>query len=397
MTQATTSGLMPESDVDLFSPAALMDPYPHYAVLRELGPAVHLTRYDLYGLFRYEHVRPALVDWERFSSADGVAMNRRTNELMEGSILGMDPPQHKAVRKVFDEALRPRYVRKVADELDTLAGRLVDDLVARGTFDGVRDFARKLPVDVVLDLIGFPRDDEREKILDWALGAFNFMGPASDFQASSIGDVQELMRYLTTKATPAGLLPDSFGQIVWAAVERGEITENEALMTMSAYACAGVDTTIAGISSTLWLLSRHPDQWAEVRRDPSTVPGAFLEGLRLEAPVQSFARVATRDVELDGVTIPAGATVVLSYGSAGRDERRYADPDSFQVRRHPSDTVAFGFGVHNCPGRALATMEAQALFSALAERVETIEPAGEPTRHPNSITRGLESLPVRVA
>ncbi|MFC4494583.1 cytochrome P450 [Streptomyces ovatisporus] len=397
MTSATSQGLMPESDVDLFSPAALMDPYPHYAVLRSLGPAVHLTRYGLYGLFRYEHVRPALVDWERFSSAEGVAMNPRTNELMEGSILGMDPPLHKSVRKVFDEALRPKYVRQVADDIERLAGELVDDLVARGTFDGVRDFARKLPVDIVLDLIGFPRDEEREKILDWALGAFNFMGPASDFQSSSLPDVQELMRYLTTKATPAKLLPDSFGQIVWAAVERGEITENEALMTMSAYACAGVDTTIAGISSTLWLLAQHPDQWAEVRQDPAAVSGAFMEGLRMEAPVQTFARVTTCDVDLDGVTIPAGATVVLSYGSANRDERRYPEPDRFQVRRNPSDSAAFGFGVHNCPGRALATLEANALFGALAERVEKIEPAGEPARSPNSITRGLESLPVRVA
>ncbi|GAA2922987.1 cytochrome P450 [Streptomyces thioluteus] len=391
------SGLVPKSDVELFSTATLMDPYPHYAALRGLGPAVYLTRYDLYGLFRYEHVRPALVDWERFSSAEGVAMNPRTNELMDGSILGMDPPRHKAVRKVFDEALRPKYVRQVAGDLAHLAGKLVDDLVRRGQFDGVRDFARKLPVDIVLDLIGFPRDDQREEILDWALGAFNFMGPAGDFQASSLPDVQDLMQYLTTKATPGKLLPGSFGQIVWAAVERGEITESEALMTMSAYACAGVDTTIAGISSTLWLLARNPDQWSDVRRDPEAVPGAFLEGLRMEAPVQSFARVTTCDVELDDVTIPAGARVVLSYGSANRDERHYPAPDCFRVRRNPSDTVAFGLGVHNCPGRALATMEAHALFRALAERVERLELAGEPTRSPNSITRGLDTLPVRVA
>ncbi|MFF3544717.1 cytochrome P450 [Streptomyces platensis] len=397
MTTATTSGVVPESDVELFSPAALMDPYPHYAELRGLGPAVYLTRYDLYGVFRYEHVRPALIDWERFSSADGVAMNPRTNELMAGSILGMDPPRHKAVRKAFDEALRPKYVRKVTDDLERLAGELVEDLVRRGEFDGVRDFARKLPVAIVLDLIGFPRDDQREQILDWALGAFNFMGPAGDFQASSLPDVQELMQYLTTKATPAKLLPGSFGQIVWAAVERGEITEQEALMTMSAYACAGVDTTIAGISSTLWLLARNPDQWAAVRQNPAAIPGAFLEGLRVEAPVQSFARVTTCDVALDDVTIPAGSRVVLSYGSANRDEHRYPDPDRFRVNRNPSDTVAFGFGVHNCPGRALATMEAHALFGALAERVTRIEPAGEPTRSPNSITRGLDTLPVRVS
>ncbi|MGI5350356.1 cytochrome P450 [Streptomyces sp. CA-250714] len=396
MTTATTASSVPESDVALFSTESLLDPYPHYATLRGLGPAVYLTEYDMYGLFRYEHVRPALVDWERFSSAEGIAMNAPTNERMEGSVLRMDPPRQRVVRKVFDDALRPRFVRKVAGDLEQLAGRLVESLVRRGEFDGVADFARKLPVDIVLDLIGFPRDEQREEILHWALGAFNFMGPASDHQYASLPEVEALAQYLVTKATPEKLLPDSFGQIVWEAVDRGEITENEALLTMSAYACAGVDTTIAGIASTLWLLARNPDEWAEVRRDPTTVPGAFLEGLRVEAPVQFFSRVTTCDVELDQVTIPAGARVVLSYGSANRDERHYPDPDRFRVRRHPSDSVAFGFGVHTCPGRVLASMEAHALFTALAERVETIELAGEPTRVPNNITRGLESLPIRV-
>ncbi|WP_328826393.1 cytochrome P450 [Streptomyces ureilyticus] len=396
MTTAKTSSSIPESDVELFSTTALMDPYPHYAALRGLGPAVYLSEYDIYGLFRYEHVRPALVDWERFSSAEGIAMNPTTNEAMEGSLLGMDPPRQREVRTVFTDALRPKYVRKVADGLEQLAGQLVDDLVQRGEFDGVTDFARTLPVGIVLDLIGFPRDEQREEILDWALGAFNYMGPYSDHQASSLPDVQALAQYLTTKATPEKLLPDSFGQIVWEAVGRGDITENEALMTMSAYACAGVDTTIAGISSTLWLLARNPDEWAKVRQDPTTVPGAFLEGLRMEAPIQSFTRVTTCNVDLDGVTIPAGSRVVLSYGSANRDERHYPDPDRFRVSRNPSDSVAFGFGVHNCPGRVLATMEAHALFNALASRVEKIDLAGEPVRAPNNIIRGLERLPIRV-
>ncbi|WP_051791389.1 cytochrome P450 [Amycolatopsis jejuensis] len=396
VTAATLSRPVPESDTELFSAAALLDPYPHYAMLRSLGPAVFLTRYGMYGLFRHDDVRPALVGWERFSSAEGIAMNPVTNELMAGSILGMDPPRQRVVRKVFDDALRPKYVRKVAGDLERLAGDLVDGLVRQREFDGVADFARKLPVDIVLDLIGFPRDGERADLLEWALGAFDFMGPASAHQSSCRPDVEALMQYLATKATPEKLLDGSFGQIVWQAVDRGEITDTEAVMTMSAYACAGVDTTIAGISSTLWLLAQHPGEWAQVRADPETVAGAFLEGLRMEAPVQSFARVTTCDVPLEDLTIPAGSRVVLSYGSAGRDERHYPDPDRFRVRRAPSDTVAFGFGVHHCPGRALATMEAHALFTALARRVDRIELAGAVRRTPNAITRGLSALPIRV-
>ncbi|GAA5049815.1 cytochrome P450 [Streptomyces similanensis] len=397
MTAARTPTAAPRTDLELFATDALLDPFPHYARLRDLGPVVHLDEYDLYGLFRYEQVRAALVDWETFSSAQGIAMNPTANELSADSVLSVDPPRQRTLRKVFDDALRPKYVRKVAGDIERLAGELVDDLVRRGEFDGVADFACKLPVEIVMDLIGFPRDEHRADILRWALGAFNFMGPPGERQESTFPDVQALMQYLVTEATPDRLLPGSFGQIVWEAADRGEITGNEALMAMSAYACAGLDTTIAGVAGTLWLLALHPDQWRAVRQDPQLVPGAFLEGVRLETPLQAFSRVTTHDVEIDGVAIPRGARVLLSYGSANRDERNYPDPDRFDVRRNPVDTLGFGVGVHTCPGRTLASMEAHALFGALAERAVTLELAGEPVRSPNHVTRSLDRLPVRVS
>jgi cytochrome P450 len=127
------------------------------------------------------------------------------------------------------------------------------------------------------------------------------------------------------------------------------------------------------------------------------VPSAFLEGVRVESPAQFFSRVTTRDVDVDGIVIPEGSRVVHSYGSANRDERHYADADRFDVRRNPVDTVAFDYGVHTCPGRTLSSLEGHALFGALARRVSRIELAGEPTRLPNSITRGLDTLPLRVS
>lgn len=386
-----------ETDIDVFSTEALLDPAPYFKKLRDVGPVAYLTEHDMYGLFRYEQVRAALVDWEGFSSAQGIAMNPTANELSDGSILSMDPPRHKALRRVLDDALRPKYVRQVADSIEQLADDLVDELMAREEFNGVTDFAAKLPVDLVMDLIGFPRDEQRDKILVWALGAFNYFGPPGERQLSTFPDVQALMQYLVTDATPDKLLPDSFGQIVWEAADRGEISENEALMTMSAYACAGLDTTIAGVASTLWLLARNPEQWKAIREDPDLVPGAFLEGIRMETPIQSFSRVTTADMDIDGVTIPEGARVLLSYGAANRDERQYPDPDEFRADRNPTDTVGFGFGVHNCPGRTLASMEANALFVALAKRATTLELAGDPHRTPNNITRGLDTLPIRIS
>jgi cytochrome P450 len=397
MTTSVSEVSIHESDLDLFSDEVLLNPFPHFRALRDLGPAVYLSKYEWYGLFRYDQVRAALTDWETFSSAQGVALNPIANEAWKDSTLSLDPPRHKAVRKVFDDALRPKFIRHVAGDIDQQAQALVDEVVARGEFDGVADFARKLPVSIVMDLVGFPRDEGRDKILGWAVNGFNFGGPPGDRQTASLPAAQAQLEYLISNASPENLLPGSFGAIVYEAAGRGEITRGEAVTMMIGYANAGLDTTINAVSSTLMLLAQNPDQWAAIRQDPGLVPGAFLEGIRMESPVQYFSRVTTREVEVGGVTIPEGSRVLHSYGSANRDERRYPDPDRFDARRNPADTVAFDFGVHTCPGRTLAAMEGNALFTALARRVPVIELAGEPTRTPNLMTRGLDTLPLRVA
>jgi cytochrome P450 len=388
----------PETDLDVFSDEVLYDPFPHYKALRDLGPVVYLSRYGVYGLFRYDRVRAALRDWQTFSSAAGIAFNDPVNEQVRGqSILGMDPPQHTAVRKVFDDSLKPRFIRHAAGNIEQRAGELVDEVVARKEFDGVRDFARRLPVDIVMDLVGLPRDENRAKILDWVQGTFNSFGPEGERWRSALPAQTALLEYATEKVTPDSVLPGSFGEIAFAAAERGEITRHQAVVVMTGFMAAGLDTTINAVSSTLWLLARNPDQWDAVRHDPRLVPGAFLEGIRMECPAQTFSRVTTRQVEVEGVAIPAGARVLHSYGSANRDERHYPDPDRFDVRRNPTDTVAFDIGVHTCPGRTLSSMEGEALLAALARRVTRIELTAEPTRTVNSITRGLATLPLRVS
>ena len=398
MTTTEASRSTYETDLDLFADEVLEHPFEHYRTLRDLAPVVYLTKYDLYGLFRYDQVRDALNDWETFSSAQGVALNPIANEAWKDSILCMDPPRHRTIRKVFDDALRPKFVRKVAGDLDQQAAEIVDELLANGgEFDGVTDFAHQLPVNVVMDLVGFPRDENRKKILSWAEGSFNFAGPPGDRQTASLPGAQAQLEYLINNASVDKLLPDSFGRVVYGAAERGEITQEEAVTMMIGYANAGLDTTINAVAATLWLFAINPDQWQAVREDRKLVPSAFLEGVRMESPAQFFSRVTTRDVEIEGITIPKGARVLHSYGSANRDERHYPDPDRFDARRNPADTMAFDNGVHTCPGRTLASMEGHALFNALAERVKTIELIEAPKWVPNSITRGPSTYRVRIS
>ncbi|XGU20565.1 cytochrome P450 [Rhodococcus sp. 3Y1] len=140
----------------------------------------------------------------------------------------------------------------------------------------------------------------------------------------------------------------------------------------------------------------NPDQWAMVRDDPSLIPSAVLEGVRIDSVAQWFTRVTTRDVEIDDILIPEGSRVLHSYAAANRDERHYPDPDRFDVRRNPRDTLAFGYGPHTCMGKALSNMEMTALWTELAKKVHSIEPNGTPRRHMNNLIRSLETLPVRV-
>jgi cytochrome P450 len=167
---------------------------------------------------------------------------------------------------------------------------------------------------------------------------------------------------------------------------------------LAGYVVAAFDTTINLVANGVWLFANHPDQWSALRAEPSLMPFAINEILRMESPIQCFSRVTTRDVDLgDGVVIPAGARVINSYAAANRDERHYPDPDAFDVRRKSADHLSFSYGIHACAGQGLARLEATAVFKALADRVTRIEPDGEPVRALNNITRGFAHLPVRTS
>ncbi|MFC4504695.1 MULTISPECIES: cytochrome P450 [Streptomyces] len=384
------------SDLDLFSDQALADPYPQYRALRDLGPAVRLSRHGLWFVSRYEQVRSALADWETFSSAQGIGLNDGFNDAWGSALINLDPPAQTEQRKLFTDRLSPRALRPVAEDIDRRADELVAELVSRGSFDAVTDLAQDLPVHVIMDLIGWP-EQGRDQLLDMAAGWFNSSGPACPRTAASVPKVEALMGYLAEVVAKENLVPGGFGWTMLEAHKRGEIPVEGAIGLLAGYVVAAFDTTISAISSGVWLFARHPEQWELLRSDPSLVPAAFNEIVRIESPIQVFSRVTTRDVDLgEGVTIPSGARVLHSYGAANRDERHFPGPDRFDVRRNPVDHLGFGYGNHACAGQGLARLEAHAVFKALAARVERIELAGEPVRALNNITRGFRSLPVRV-
>jgi cytochrome P450 len=381
---------VPTADVDLFADEVLLDPYPTYARLRELGGVVHLPANDVYALTRYDVIRNALGDPETFSSRT-IGFNPMVNEALQGTSLASDPPVHAQLRATLTENLSPRALRGLKSQIDAKAAALVEELVARGSFEAIDALARVFPLEVVADLIGFT-GHVRENMLRWGQAAMQVIGPMNQRTAENFPIAGELYGWCST-VTAEDLAPGSVGRGIFDAEARGDIPATTAGHIIHQYLGAGVDTTVAAIGNIVALFGTHPDQFDLVRKDPSLVPAAFAEVLRFWVPIHAWGRSVTKDVEIDGAVVPAGSQVALLLGAGNRDPRHYENPDAFQVERNPVDHLSFGYGPHGCAGQGLARLEAHAVIESLVTRVQRFV-VGAEVRVPSNITRSIEQLPV---
>jgi cytochrome P450 len=384
----------PSSDTDLYDDAVLLDPYPAYRQLRDLGGAVWLSKYGVYAFARFKEVQESMRDWHTFSSAQGVMMNQPMNDTLRGIVLCSDDPEHLALRRVIAKPITPLAIRAYSDVINTEAEGLVERLVARKHFDAATDLAQYLPVTIVSKLVGLP-EAGRERMLVWAAANFECFGPLNNRTRQAFEVVKEMMEYAFTQCTREKLEPDGWARAIWDAADRGEIAPDKPPVMMNDYMGPSLDTTIFAISTAIWLFAMHPEQWDQLRADSSLVPGAINEVLRLESPLQGFSRVATRNVEVDGVSIEVGSRAIMLWGSANRDERKWEDPQRFDIRRRNADHLGFGHGVHSCVGMHLAKMEITAILRALLKRVTRFE-LGATRRVINNSMHGFSRMEVTV-
>lgn len=389
----TTQSPRSQTDIDLFAPDAVADPYPLLAQLRAAGPAVYSTVHDVYVLTRYDDVRNAAENWQSFTSSHGAALTPERNAQMEGSVLSTDPPEHDQLRAVLSDKLAPRGLAKVRDQMATYAERLVTEVTSNSSFDGVVDIARVYPINVVADLVGLPQEG-RDTLRPGADAMFAGFGPNSGYALEKMPELMAYVGWMGTMADRSKLLPGGWGEAVMDAVDEGRIDMIGAIRTISAYLTAGMDTTVNATGALLKLFADRPDVWESIKADPTLAAAAFEEILRLESPVVGFFRVATRDVTFGETTVPAGAKVLLHWAAANRDPAKYPDPDEFRLERNPVDHVAFGYGVHGCAGQGLARMEVTTLVETLARHVDTLTAAGPAVRGRNPVIRGYDSVPL---
>ena len=390
-----TPGDVPVYRADLYSKAAIGDPYPHYAAMRRLGPVVWLPKQNLYALPRYAEVKSALRDNDTFRSNQGVALNPISRFIGNDSLLMTDGSAHDRLRKLLAHRLTPRALRPLHTQIEDLAEQTVLAALAKGRVDGVADVALKLPLTVVPDLVGWPQRG-REHLVEWAGATFDMLGPLNRLAVFSTPNVVAMLGFVHRLARRRDVLPGSMSDEVVQAIEKGAIKQSQLPSVFIDYLAPSVDTTASAIAAALWLFAQNMDQWQLLQADPTKIPNAVNEIVRLESPVRAFGRRTERDAQIAGTRIPAGSRVLVMFASANRDERVWSEPDRFDIERDASGHVGFGHGAHGCAGQGLARLETEAILRSLVRHVDHIELDGTPETAVNNVIRRFETLPLRL-
>src|SRR3981189_587957 len=391
----TPAEKVPISTLDPYTDQALLNPSPQYRELREIGPVVWLEKYGMFALTRYDVIVEAPRDWGGSASACGVMMNDDMNQIFRGNTLCSDGDAHHRLRRVVIRPITPAALTSLTEEVEREAEAVVERLCGKGRFCATREFATHLPVTIVPNAIGLP-EEGRERMMEWSIGLFNCIGPMNDRARNAMPVLSEMMHYARTHAVPGKLKPGGWAEAIHHAAAAGEVPSEAVPVLMIDYMGPSLDTTIFGIPSGVWLFANHPDQWDLVRNDPSLIPAAINEILRMEAPIQDFSRYVAHDYALDGVSLQEGSRAIIFYGAANRDSRQFPHPDRFNVRRDNAGRhMAFGAGPHACLGMNLAKLEMRALFTALARKITRFH-IEEEERALNNVLRGFSKLIVAV-
>jgi cytochrome P450 len=393
-----------ESDVyyDPFDFEIDTDPYPIWKRLRDERPLYYNERYDFYALSRFEDVERALVDWRTYSSARGTVLEliKSGMEIPRGSIIFEDPPDHDLYRGLLSRVFTPRKMAAIEPKVREFCARTLDPLVGSGGFDFIRDLGAQMPMRTIGMLLGIPEQDQealRDRI-DEGLRLEEGTMPDVNLEARGYEQSEAFAQYIDWRAEhPSDDLMTELLQAEFEDAEgtRRRLSRDELLGYINLLAGAGNETTTRLIGWTGKVLAEHPDQRRLLVEDRSLVPNAVEELLRFEPPSPVQARYVTRDVEHHGQRVPEGSAVLLLNASGNRDERKFSDPDRFDIRRAIDHHLAFGYGTHFCLGAALARLEGRVALDEVLARFPTWEVDWDnAVQARTSTVRGWESLPV---
>lgn len=383
------------------------DPYPTYARMRDHAPVYRNDERDFWALSRHADVMAAFRDTDRFSNAHGVSIDPaasgpHAHKTM--SFLAMDPPDHGRMRGLVSRGFTPRRVMDMEDDIRALTVAHLDGCLQKGSFDFVSDLAGKLPMDVISEMLGVPVEDRAPLRTASDLLVHREEG-VTDVPKAGVEAAFELAVYYADmiadrRANPREDLVSALCQVeTESPTGRGvdRLSDDEITAFLFLMVVAGNETTTKLLAHAWYWGWVNPDERAKAFADPTRIPDWAEETLRFDTSSQMLARVTTTDIDLHGVTIPAGDRVLLLAGSANRDPRHFSDPDRYDIDRDTSGIASFGVGRHFCLGASLARLEARIVLEELVKRVADYEIDTDGARRVHSVNvRGFESLPTTV-
>lgn len=375
------------------------DPYPIYRRLRAEAPAYRNERLGFWALSRHADVLAGFKEWQQLSNRNGVSLDLDAfHEHAEStmSFLAMDPPRHDRLRALVSKGFTPRRVSELEPRVRAISVEHLDALAGRDACDVIPDFAGKLPMDVISEMIGVPRED-RAQLRSWADLVVHRDEGVQGLPPAAAQSALRMLHYFTEMLADRRKSPrdDLTGALIAAEIDGDRLSDREIIGFLFLMVVAGNETTTKLLGNALYWLWRHPGERDRLRADASLVPRWVEETLRYDNSTQALARVAARDLELHGEKIRAGDRVVLLVGSANRDERVFPDPDRYDLLRDTSASLSFGQGVHFCLGASLARLEGRVALEEFWRRFPDyeVDPDGIVRVHSVNV-RGFAALPI---
>lgn len=391
---------------DPFSEDFFNSPYEMYRQMRVHAPVYYSERYDFYALTRHEDVAAAFKDYETYSSAYGVdlAQVRKDDVTEHGSIIAMDPPAHRRMRSLLNKVFTPRAIQSKRELVTELIDKHLSAVDPAG-FDFVQDFSARFPVDVMTTLQGVPEGD-RQQIRLWIDDLLHREAGEIEMGEEGIKSAVDMAIYYfrLIKKRRHELGDDLISQLIESEIERdnGEmepLTNIEITEFATLLGGAGAETVTKLLGNAAVVFAQNPREWQKLLDDRSKVPLAVEELLRYEAPAQYNVRRSMREIELHGVTIPAGKPVFLVGGSANRDPEAWTEPDRFDIDRDRSQAqnLGLGYGIHSCLGAALARLESVIALDKMLDFMPRYEVDWDGCKRVNmQNVAGWSNVPVRV-
>lgn len=393
---------------ELMDHSVRADPYAVYARMRE-QPVIEGPP-GLFVVSRYADVHALLRD-RRLSSDMRRSVHggsiRSDAAQAEGvgdpPFIFLDPPDHTRIRRLVVKEFRPRVIERLRGRIVAVVEELVDAAADRGSLELVADLAYPLPITVICELLGIPREDE-PRFQRWSAALAHSLDPGLTMSPEERDEVTrgviEMHRYMTELVAARRTDPgeDYLSALIGVEEEGERLSEHELMTTLILLLVAGHETTVNLVANATLALLRHPDELARLQADPTLAGGVVEETLRYDPPVQLRNRTCLEDVEVDGVTIPARANVAVLLAAAGRDPARFPHPDRFDPARDTGGHLGFGGGPHFCVGAGLARLEGQIALAVLARRLERPRLVEDPPPYRrNAALRGPERLEIEVA